>query len=276
MSTVEHRDVDVGDGLRLHVAIAGTGTPLVLLHGFTGSSDSWAPLRGQLAAEHTTVSVELPGHGRSTVPDDPARYALPRFADDLLRVLDLLGLARVAMLGYSLGGRAALSFALHHSGRVAALILESASPGIADEAERAQRAAADAALADDIERNGIEAFVARWEALPLWETQRRLPADVRARLRAQRLGNRPRGLAQSLRGSGAAAEASVLSRLGALDVPTLLVVGALDTKYVALGEQMAGTIPGARLAVVDGAGHAVHLERPAALAALVLEFLRGV
>jgi Predicted hydrolases or acyltransferases (alpha/beta hydrolase superfamily) len=96
------------------------------------------------------------------------------------------------------------------------------------------------------------------------------------RLRAQRLSNHQRGLANSLRGAGAAAEASVIARLGTLEMPTLLVAGALDAKYVALGEQMVRPIPGARLAVVEGAGHAVHLERPAQLAELVLEFLRGV
>ena len=276
MSAVEHRDVDVGDGLRLHVAIAGRGTPLVLLHGFTGSAESWTSLIDRFAAEHTVVMVELPGHGRSTAPDDADRYALPRFAEDLLRVFDLLGLERAALLGYSLGGRAALHFALRHSRRVAALVLESASPGIADEDERAQRAAADAELADAIERDGIEAFVARWEALPLWASQRQLAEDVRMRLRAQRLGNHSRGLANSLRGAGAAAEASVVSRLDTLGMPTLLVAGALDTKYVALGEQMARAIPGARLVVVEGAGHAVHLERPEELARLVLEFLRGL
>jgi 2-succinyl-6-hydroxy-2,4-cyclohexadiene-1-carboxylate synthase len=273
---VEHRDVDVGDGLRLHVTIAGEGPPLVLLHGFTGSAEAWAPVWAPLGARCTTIAVDLPGHGRSSAPDDPRRYALPRFADDLERVLQALGLARVAVLGYSMGGRAALHFALGHPESVAALLLESTSPGIADDEERHERAAADIALAAAIERDGIAAFVERWEALPLWASQRALSDSERARLRAQRRENHPRGLANSLRGAGAAAESSLASHLSALGMPALLVAGALDTKYVAIGQELERLLPNARLAIIPDAGHAVHLERPAELATVVTGFLRGI
>jgi 2-succinyl-6-hydroxy-2,4-cyclohexadiene-1-carboxylate synthase len=273
---VAHREIDVGDGLRLHVAIAGAGPPLVLLHGFTGSTEAWAPVWTQLGASCTTIAVDLAGHGRSGVPEDPARYALPRFAEDLRHVLDTLGLERVALLGYSMGGRAALHFALRSPESVAALLLESTSPGIADAQERRDRAASDATLAAEIERDGIDAFVARWEALPLWASQGTLSADARERLRAQRRGNRPRGLANSLRGAGAAAESSLESRLAALRTPVLLVAGALDAKYVAIGHELERLLPNAQLAIVPDAGHAVHLERPAELAAAATGFLRQI
>ncbi len=274
--TTEERDIDVGDGLRLHVSCAGTGLPLILLHGFTGAASAWDALRAALKERHTTVAIDLPGHGRSGAPDDPARYTLDRFADDLETTLDTLGLTRVAVLGYSLGGRAALRFALRHSARVAALIVESASPGIDDADERAARAAADAALADTIERDGIGAFVAWWERLPLWASQASLPQEVRARLHAQRLDNRPRGLANSLRGAGAGADPPVLDRLGTLDLPALIIAGALDEKYVAACQRMEAAIPGAHLAIVPGTGHTAHLERPDAFAALVSGFLDRV
>jgi 2-succinyl-6-hydroxy-2,4-cyclohexadiene-1-carboxylate synthase len=264
-----------GDGLALHVTRDGAGPPLVLLHGFTGSAASWAPLAPSLGARYTTLAVDLPGHGESTAPADPARYALDRLAGDLLGLLDALGLDRVAVLGYSMGGRAALHFALAHPDRVAGLVLESASPGIESDAERAERVASDAALADEIERDGVEAFVMRWEWLALWASQASLPAEVRQRLRTQRLANSARGLANSLRGSGAGADRPVLDRLRGLDVPTLLVAGALDAKYVALGRAMEAALPGASLEVVADAGHAVHLERPAELVRLVLRFLDG-
>ena len=273
---VEHVDVDAGDGLRLHAARAGEGAPLVLLHGFTGSGETWDALRAALAGQAprlTTIAVDLPGHGRSGAPDDPARYALDRVADDLARVLDALAVARAAVLGYSMGARAALHVALRHPGRVAALVLESASPGVDDPAERAARRAADGALADAIERDGVAAFVERWERLPLWASQAALPEATRAALRAQRLGNRPRGLANSLRGAGAGAAPPVTGRLGAMGAPALLVAGALDAKYVAIGEAMERAMPRARLVVVPGAGHAVHLERPAAFAEAVGAFL---
>ena len=268
-------DVDVGEGLQLHVVCSGTGPALLLLHGFTGSSATWAPLSEALGDRFATIAVDLPGHGASSAPSNAGRYALGRLAADLARVLDRLGVARAAVLGYSMGGRAALRFALEHPERVSALVLESSSPGIADPVEREARRESDTALAEAIERDGVAAFVERWEALPLWATQRALPAAVRDKLRAQRLANSPRGLANSLRGAGAGAgvEVDVTERLPALDIPTLLIVGARDAKYVALARSMERVMPRARLSIVEGAGHAVHLERPAEFAALVAEFL---
>lgn len=274
--TIDRRVVDVGDGLLLHVERAGDGPPLVLLHGFTGATTTWTPLLPRLAAEHETIAIDLPGHGRSSASEIADRYALARFADDLLRVLDALAIDRVALLGYSMGGRAALRGALRAPDRIAALVLESTSPGIADPARREERRAADRALADAIEREGVPAFVTRWEALPLWASQHALPASTRARLRAQRETNDAAGLANSLRGAGAGEEESVLARLGTIRAPVLLVAGALDAAYVAAGSEMARAFPNAHLTVVPDAGHAVHLERPDELTDAVLEFLRGV
>ena len=188
-------------------------------------------------------------------------------------MLDVLDIARVAVLGYSLGGRAALRLALRHPDRVAALVVESASPGIADPGERAARVAADLALADRLEREGLTAFVQHWEQLPLWASQAALPPALRAQLRAQRLTNDARGLANSLRGAGAGNDFPVVDALAGLRAPTLLVAGALDVKYVAAGRAMAAAIRGAELAIVPDAGHAVHLERPDAFVALVRDFL---
>ena len=268
--------VDVGDGLHLHVARSGTGggPPVVLLHGFTGSIETWASLRAPLAESHAVIAVDLPGHGRSTAPDEPARYGLDRFADDLARVLDTLDHDRVAVLGYSMGGRAALRFALQYPDRVAALVLESTSPGIADPVHRAERVASDGALAESIERDGVPAFVERWEQLPLWESQRALSEATRALWHAQRMANRPHGLANSLRGAGAGVDEPVLDRLGAIVAPTLLVVGALDASYVALARVMKHALGNARLCVVPDAGHCVHLEQPDAFVRAVATFLR--
>ena len=273
---IDRRIVDVGDGLLLHVERAGAGPPLVLLHGFTGATTTWAPLLPRLAAEHETIAIDLPGHGRSFAPASAARYALSRFADDLLRVIDALEIDRVALLGYSMGGRAALRAALRAPDRVAALVLESTSPGIADPARRAERREADQALADEIERDGLSAFVRRWETLPLWASQHALPASVRSTLRAQREANDAAGLANSLRGAGAGEAEPVLSQLDTFSPPVLVVAGALDAAYVAAGSEMARAFPNARLAIVPDAGHAVHLERPDELTDAILEFLRGV
>ena len=268
--------VDAGDGLLLHLDRSGEGPPLLLLHGFTGSSASWIPLRAALNVKHTTIAVDLPGHGRSSSPRDPTRYSLTRFADDVVRMLDALELERVALLGYSMGGRAALRVALAHPDRVAALVLESTSPGIADSARHSARLAADLALATSIERDGVDAFVAQWEDMPMWASQRQLPDAVLDAQRTQRRASDAVGLANSLRGAGAGVVESVMHRLAGLRVPALVVVGALDEPYVALGRSMQQALPDARLTVVPEAGHAVHLERPDALADAVLEFLGGL
>jgi 2-succinyl-6-hydroxy-2,4-cyclohexadiene-1-carboxylate synthase len=275
-SRAAERDIDVGDGLHLHVVSSGAGPHLLALHGFTGSAATWAPLRDAIDDRFTIHAIDLPGHGRSAAPDDPARYSLPRFAGDMARVLDALGIDRAAVLGYSLGARAALRFALEHQARVTALLLESVSPGIVDVAAREERRRADAMLADAVERDGIAAFVDRWERLPLWASQAALPDQTRAALRAQRLTNQPRGLANSLRGAGSAGEPSVLHRLGEVKIPTLLIAGALDTKYVTIARTMEDAMPHARSSIVADAGHAIHLERPDAFATLVADFLGAV
>jgi len=273
---MRQHDVDVGDGLLLHVTDNGAGPPLVLLHGFTGSTETWNPLVPHLAAVHRVIAVDLPGHGRSSAPSDPARYALDWFAGDLVRVLDDLSVDRVALLGYSMGGRAALRFALAHVDRLAALILESTSPGIPDPKLRSERIVADRMLADAIERDGIVAFVNRWEMLPLWESQEKLAGSARQKLREQRLTNTAIGLANSLRGAGAGVDQPVLDRLEGVQVPVLVVAGALDSRYIEHGRTMVGAIPNARMVVVPEAGHSVHVEQPEALTEAALSFLRGL
>ena len=246
--------------MMLHAEVWGAGPPLVLLHGFTGSIDTWEPARALLGARHRVVAVDLPGHGRSPAPS-PARR-LPDVAGALVAALVRLGIERAAWLGYSLGGRAALHVALAHPARVQRLVLESTSPGIADPRVRAARAAADAELADLLERHGLPAFVERWMAQPLFATQRALDAAVLARERAIRLRHVPAGLAAALRAMGAGVQEPLWERLPALRVPTLLVVGARDHAYRALAAGMAARMPNARTAVVPRAGHAVHVENP--------------
>lgn len=275
-TTVQFPHVDGGDALQRHLDASGQGPPVLLLHGFTGASGTWAALRTVLGARYATLAPDLPGHGSSAAPADPARYTLDRFTGDLARRLDALGIEQTAVLGYSLGGRAALRFALAYPDRIAALVLESASPGIVDPVERAARVRADEALARTIEREGVAAFVKRWEQLPLWASQVALPEAARRRLRAERLANTAVGLANSLRGAGVGVDEPVLAQLATVHAPTLLTVGALDPKYVALGRTMAQMLPAAQLAIVADAGHAVHLERPDAFAALVTTFLDAV
>lgn len=256
----------------LNVEVTHTGPAILLLHGFTGSSITWASYP-DVWREYTTVAVDLLGHGHSDCPSDPDRYRMEHCVEDLLTLLDRLDVQRTAVLGYSMGGRVALHLTLRAPERLWALVLESASPGIADAVERESRRKSDAALAEAIERDGIAAFVDRWQALPLFATQTQLPASVREELRRQRLNNNPRGLANSLRGLGAGMQEPVLQSLEQMQVPTLLLAGALDGKYCELARQIAAVLPDRRLAIVPECGHTVHLEQPAAFTETVRQFL---
>jgi 2-succinyl-6-hydroxy-2,4-cyclohexadiene-1-carboxylate synthase len=261
------------NGVHLNVDVAGAGPPLVLLHGFTGSAAGWAPHIEEFARRMRVVAIDLLGHGGSDAPLEWSRYRIERSAADVLAVLDRLGIDGASVLGYSMGGRLALFLSTVAPERIRALILVSASPGFRHPAERRARAAQDADLADAIERDGVAAFVDRWERHPIFATQAALPHAVRAHLRAQRLQHTARGLANSLRGMGQGAQPPLYDLLPRLRIPTFLVVGALDAGYCTLGHEMRRLIPGARLAVVPEAGHAVHLEQPEAFRRLVLEFL---
>jgi 2-succinyl-6-hydroxy-2,4-cyclohexadiene-1-carboxylate synthase len=261
------------NGIDFNVQDHGKGPPLVLLHGFTGSSATWSLIGNDLARHHRVIAIDLIGHGASSAPGDPSRYGFDQALDDLAEVTYQLGLSEAAWLGYSMGGRLALGLVLRHPDRVSALILASATPGILHEGERLQRGEADEELARRIEDFGVEAFVGEWERLPLWETQRALPAEVLQHERDLRLRNSAIGLANSLRGMGQGAQPSYWDRLGEIQAPVLLIAGSLDRKFVGIAGQMGIKIPDATLAVVPDAGHAVHLERPQQLAASVRDFL---
>jgi 2-succinyl-6-hydroxy-2,4-cyclohexadiene-1-carboxylate synthase len=266
------------NGVRLGVELSGEpegpgGTTLVLLHGFTGSAAGWGShLNAIAAASMRVIAFDLLGHGQSDAPADPPRYSMEHCRADLLAALGEpgVGAGEAVLLGYSMGGRVALYLAL--SGYFRALILESASPGLASVSERAARRVADEALAASIERDGVAAFVERWEQLPLFASQRALSAEQREALHAQRLRNSARGLANSLRGTGLGAQPALHDRLATLDIPVLLITGELDQKFCEIAAQMAHLLPRVQWRKVPGAGHAVHLEQPEVFDEAVISF----
>jgi naphthoate synthase len=262
-------------GLRLHVVDEGEGPAVLLLHGFTGCAESLAGTAAELRdAGFRTLRVDLVGHGFSDAPDDIAFYRMERCADDLARLLSRLGLPRVHLLGYSMGGRAALAFVVRHPERVRSVILVGASAGIEDAGERAARVASDEALAETILADGVPAFVERWMAQPLFASQRRLGTAALEHARRLRLENRPHALALSLRGMGSGAQPPLHAALAGLACPVLLVAGAEDAKFEAIARDLARRLPNARVALIGEAGHAAHLEQQTRFAALACEFLK--
>lgn len=262
------------NGINLNVETSGRGDgpALLLLHGFTRDARAWQPLL-PCFEDYRTIRVDLIGHGKSDAPADATRYSMEHAVEDLTALLHHLDIERTALLGYSLGGRVALHFAVEAPQLLWSLIIESASPGIEDDMDRDARFASDSQLAASIEADGLEAFADRWQAQPLFASQRQLPAPVLEEQRRQRLDNSPLGLGNSLRGMGAGAQRWLLPELPLIDAPTLFLAGALDQRYAAMAPVMAGAVPGAEYHLIEGAGHTVHLERPEPYAKFVTDFL---
>ena len=257
-----------------HVEVQGSGPAVFFLHGFTGSSETWTPHLEALTG-FMTVRLDFLGHGRSDAPAEVRRYNMEACVDDVLALRHRLGIQRCALVGYSMGGRVAMRVALQAPECLWALVLESASPGIAEPADRQARVLQDARLAERIRNEGVAAFADYWQALPLFASQSRLPEATRQALRDQRLQHTAQGLANSLQGLGAGEQQPVLQRLRDLRLPVLLLAGVLDDKYRELANEMAAVLPCRRVRIVPDAGHAVHLEQPAAFDEILGNFLRA-
>ncbi|MBE0607875.1 MAG: alpha/beta fold hydrolase, partial [Dehalococcoidia bacterium] len=210
----------------------------------------------------TTVAVDIVGHGQSDKPLGTEHYRMPRVVADIVTAVRMAGFERCAWLGYSMGGRTALQVATAFPGTVERLMLIGASAGIADAEGRAARVADDERLAQRILDEGVPAFVDYWESIPLFASQRSLPEETRAAIRAGRLGCDRTGLANSLRGMGTGAQEPLYGRLSELAMPVLAMAGELDTRYTELAHELAAAIPCGRSAVAPNAGHAAHIENP--------------
>src|SRR3954447_11376487 len=232
-------------------------SPAVLVHGFTQTGASWDALVPRFAAAGLNVRT----------PAVPAAADLADAADELGRRC-----GRGAWVGYSMGGRIVLHLALAEPALVDAMVLIGATAGIDDPVDRATRRESDEGLAVSIEQHGVEPFLDRWLAQPLFAGLTDATAG-----REARLANPPALLACHLRNLGTGSQEPLWDRLPELEMPVLIVAGERDHKFAALGRRLvAGIGSNADLAFVRGAGHACHLERPDEFAATVVPFLVGV
>jgi 2-succinyl-6-hydroxy-2,4-cyclohexadiene-1-carboxylate synthase len=244
----------------LHSVIDGAGPRLVLVHGFTQTLACWGAVAGDLAFDHEVVRVDAPGHGGSAA----VRADLPTGAQ---LIADAGGPG--TYVGYSMGGRLALHVALAWPDVVRRLVLISATGGIDDPAERGLRREADDRLARALERDGVARFVDDWLAQPLFAG---LPPE--ARCREDRMTNTVDGLASSLRLAGTGTQEPLWDELDRIDAPVLVVTGEHDPKFTAIGRRLAAAIgDNATLAIVEGAGHTAHLERPVEFLAVLRGWL---
>jgi 2-succinyl-6-hydroxy-2,4-cyclohexadiene-1-carboxylate synthase len=244
----------------LNYTTAGSSDqPAVLfLHGFMGRGADWTPIIEAVQDRAYCVAVDLPGHGISVGLPEGA-YTMAGAAQHLTRVLDAEDIARCHVVGYSMGGRTALYFALAHPDRCTRLMLESASPGLRTEAERAARRHIDRQRAEQIATD-FDAFLHDWYRMPLFASLARY--NLVDAMVQRRRHNDPAELGKSLQGMGAGAQPSLWERISGLRISTRALTGALDDKYVRITQGMTALNPRIQSILVPGAGHTVHAERP--------------
>jgi 2-succinyl-6-hydroxy-2,4-cyclohexadiene-1-carboxylate synthase len=261
---IQHMQIHMGE-YYYGVTVTGTGKALVCFHGFSESGSTWDGIEVQ---GYRLIRIDSMGHGRSARPMELKPYELPQMLSDLHRVIYAVAGERYALMGYSMGARLALLYALEYPHEVTHLILESGSVGIEDEGGRQDRYVADQALAKRIRAHDITWFSETWAKLEIFKTQQGLPTKVQQQIRGRRLLNSPHALAFTLEGSGQGNMPYVGHRLSELTMPVCYISGELDTKYTGVGARYFGDVH----RIVSQVGHNVHVEAPEAYRQILERF----
>ncbi|TCU70275.1 2-succinyl-6-hydroxy-2,4-cyclohexadiene-1-carboxylate synthase [Bradyrhizobium sp. R2.2-H] len=246
------------DGVGIYYEVHGEGPPLLLTHGYSSTSAMWHGQVAALAKDHKLILWDMRGHGQSDYPDDPSAYSEALTVGDMAAILDAVGAKRAIIGGLSLGGYMSLAFYRTHPERVRALLIIDTGPGFKkDDAREAWNARA-LATADRLDREGLEMLKSA--------TRERATASHR----------NAGGLALAARGMLTQRDARVMELLPEIKVPSLIVVGADDTPFLAASDYMAAKIPGAQKVVIPAAGHAVNIDQPKAFVDAVAPFLNNL
>ncbi|CAN5821820.1 MAG: alpha/beta fold hydrolase [Ilumatobacteraceae bacterium] len=235
----------------------GDGPAVLLTHGFAASSQMWAATVAPLASDHTAIVWDQLGHARSDSPEDPASYAVAASLDAMTGILDAERVDDAVLVGHSLGGYLSLELALAHPQRVRGLVLVDTGPGYRSEPGRDQWNEMAEGFARTLDDDGL-AGLARISG----------SAEVDSGLHRSAAG-----LGRSARGVLKQTDGHVMEDLSSITVPTLVIVGGRDQPFLAGSEYMAKKIPGARLAVIDGAGHAPPVTHPQEFNRVLRSFL---
>ena len=246
------------DGVGIYYEVHGDGPPLLLTHGYSSTSAMWHGQIDALAQDHQLILWDMRGHGQSDYPDDPTAYSEAHTVADMAAILDAVGAERAVIGGLSLGGYMSLAFYRAQPQAVRALLIIDTGPGFKkDDAREAWNARA-LATADKLDREGLDVLKAA--------TRERASASHR----------NAKGLALAARGMLTQRDARVIELLPEINVPSLIVVGADDTPFLAASDYMAAKIPGAQKFVIPNAGHAVNIDQPQAFVDAVVAFLKNL
>src|SRR3954468_13760083 len=246
------------DGVNIYYEVHGSGPPLLLTHGYSSTSGMWQGQIAALSKHHTLILWDMRGHGQSDYPGDPAAYSEALTVADIAALLDEVGAKNAIVGGLSLGGYMSLAFYRAHPDRVRALLIIDTGPGFKrdDAREVWNKRAYD--TGDRFDREGLEVLKSG------------------SRERSSVTHRDATGLAHAARGMLTQRDARVIESLPEIKVPSLVVVGADDTPFLAAADYMAAKIPGAQKVVVPAAGHAVNIDQPQAFIDAVLPFLDGL
>jgi len=245
------------DGVRLYYEVHGEGPALILTHGYSATSQMWAGQIDPLAPHFKVVTWDMRGHGQSDYPEDQGAYSEEATVADMAALLDAVDARDAVVGGLSLGGYMSLAFHATHPERTRALLIIDTGPGYKNDQAR-----------DGWNANAI-ARAERYEAEGFGDLSR---ASAEVRLARHRDAS---GLARAARGMLTQKNARVIESLPGIAVPSLVVVGADDTPFLAASDYMAAKIPGARKAVIPNAGHSANIDQPALFNAAVLGFLNA-
>lgn len=246
------------NGVGLYYEVHGTGPTILLTHGYSATSQMWQGQVQALSKDHQLVIWDMRGHGQSDSPDDPALYSEPATVADMGALLDAVGAKTAIIGGLSLGGYMSLAFHRVHPERTEALLIIDTGPGYKNDEAREGWNRTSLKTAERYETEGLK-------GLEAGSAERRLARHKSAK-----------GLALAARGMLTQRDAGVILSLPDIRVPSIVVVGSEDTPFLAASDYMAAKIPGAKKAVIEGAGHAANIDRPEAFNAAIVGFLAGL
>lgn len=245
---------------------------LLMLHGFMGAAGSFSHLADELGNFCNPVLIDMIGHGSTDAPDNPERYKLNQQLLDLSELISSRHFSPCYILGYSMGGRLALRFALDYPDLVSGLILESTTYGIENTNEQKERRHLDSKRADSIVKD-FRSFVEEWNKMPILRNKAHENDYLFESNEQLQRNQKPAGIANSLIGFGTGTMDSARKRLPELKVPTLLIAGQKDEKYTNLAVEMHNLIPNSQIKIHPEAGHRVHLDQPDRYLSCIREFL---
>lgn len=245
---------------------------VVALHGFTGSGQDFGPLQAALGSSVEIVTPDFPGHGTKAHLREKGDFT---FSAHLKTISDVTQNEPVTLLGYSMGGRLALHWALANPAQIQRLILIGSSPGLATLEEQSERVRGDLALANFIRTQGLDAFFKYWNTKTFFKPLLSLPPEKLEPILQRRKRNQPEALALSLENVGTGTLPSLWHRLSECRFPVDLIVGEHDDKFIQIAYRMGEKMPHSRISLIEKCGHSVHLESPEDIASLLRSSLEN-